>query len=105
MNIELVMHDLSSFQRDLLVVVAGLDNPIGKDIHEELEAYYPERVTAGRVYPQLTELVEKQLITKEELDGRTNIYQISRRGIRELQDRREWVNSYIAPFDELSADR
>jgi DNA-binding PadR family transcriptional regulator len=98
------MHDLSSFQRDLLVVVAGLDDPIGTDIREELEAYYPERVTAGRVYPQLTELVEKQLITKEELDGRTNIYQISRRGIRELQDRREWVDSYIDPFDELSAD-
>ena len=99
------MRDLSSFQRDLLVVVAGLDDPIGKDIHEELEAYYPETVTAGRVYPQLTELVEKQLIPKEELDGRTNIYQISRRGIRELQDRREWVDSYIAPFGELSADR
>jgi len=99
------MHDLSSFQRDLLVVVAGLDDPIGKDIREELEAYYPETVTAGRVYPQLTDLVEKQLITKEELDGRTNIYQISRRGIRELQDRREWVDSYLSPFDELSAER
>lgn len=98
------MHDLSSFQRDLLVVVAGLEGPIGKDIHEELEAYYPETVTAGRVYPQLTELVEKQLLTKEELDGRTNIYQISQRGIRELQDRREWVDSYISPLDELSAD-
>jgi DNA-binding PadR family transcriptional regulator len=99
------MHDLSSFQRDLLVVVAGLNDPIGTDIREELEAYYPEQVTAGRVYPQLTELVEKQLITKEQLDGRTNIYQISRRGIRELQDRREWVDSYIGPFDELSAEK
>ena len=99
------MHDLSSFQRDLLVVVAGLDDPIGKDIREELEAYYPEPVTAGRLYPQLTDLVEKQLITKEKLDGRTNIYQISRRGIRELQDRREWVNAYLSPLDELSAGR
>jgi len=99
------MHDLNSFQRDLLVVVAGLDDPIGKDIREELESYYPETVTAGRVYPQLTDLVEKQLITKEELDGRTNIYQISRRGIRELQDRREWVNAYLSPLDELSTGR
>jgi len=99
------MHDLNSFQRDLLVVVAGLDDPIGKDIREELESYYPETVTAGRVYPQLTDLVEKQLITKEELDGRTNIYQISRRGIRELQDRREWVNTYLSPLDEFSAGR
>jgi DNA-binding PadR family transcriptional regulator len=97
------MHDLSSFQRDLLVVVAGLDAPIGKDIRQELQEYYPEEVTAGRVYPQLTEMVDKQLVSKDDT-GKANIYRITRRGIRELEDRREWVDSYLAPFEDLSAD-
>ena len=98
------MHDLSSFQRDLLVVVAGLDEPIGKDVRQELQEYYPEEVTAGRVYPQLTEMVDKQLIIKDDLNGKANIYRITRRGVRELQDRREWVDSYLAPLEELSSD-
>mgnify|MGYP006285894021 CR=1 FL=1 len=97
------MHDLSSFQRDLLVVVAGLDDPIGKDIRLELEEYYPEEVTAGRVYPQLTEMVEKQLINKKDT-GKANIYRITKRGVRELQDRRKWVDTYLAPLEDLSAD-
>jgi len=95
------MHDLSSFQRDLLVVVAGLDDPIGKDVRQELQEYYPEEVTAGRVYPQLTEMVEKQLIIKQDA-GQANIYRITKRGVRELQDRRDWVDSYLAPVEKLS---
>jgi len=95
------MHDLSSFQRDLLVVVAGLDDPIGKDVRQELQEYYHEEVTAGRVYPQLTEMVEKQLIIKQDA-GQANIYRITKRGVRELQDRRDWVDSYLAPVEKLS---
>lgn len=34
------MYDLTAFQRDLLYVVAGLDEPHGLAIKEELENYY-----------------------------------------------------------------
>lgn len=95
------MHDLSSFKRDLLVVVAGLDGPEGTEIIIELEQYYPEEITAGRVYPQLTDLVEKGLINKQD-QGRSNKYWLTDRGVRELQYRREWENTYLAPIDELS---
>ena len=95
------MHDISSFQRDLLVVVAGMDGPEGTEIHRELEEYYPEEITAGRVYPQLTELAEKGLINKQS-QGRANKYWLTDRGVKELQQRRKWEETYLAPIEDLS---
>ncbi len=34
------MYDLTGFQRDLLYVIAGLDDPHGLAIKDELEDYY-----------------------------------------------------------------
>ena len=34
------MHDLTGFQRDLLYVIAGREDPHGLAIKEELESYY-----------------------------------------------------------------
>lgn len=95
------MHDISSFKRDLLVVVAGMDGPEGTEIRRELEEYYPEEITAGRVYPQLTELADKGLINKQ-IQGRANKYWLTERGVKELQQRREWEETYLAPIEELS---
>ena len=53
------MHDLTGFQRDLLYVVAGLDNPHGLAVKDELEDYYEKEIHHGRLYPNLDTLVEK----------------------------------------------
>ncbi|MDG5761937.1 helix-turn-helix transcriptional regulator, partial [Natronococcus sp. A-GB1] len=45
------MYDLTAFQRDLLYVAAGLDEPHGLAIKEELENYYEKEVHHGRLYP------------------------------------------------------
>lgn len=37
------MYDLTGFQRDLLYVIAGLDDPHGLAIKYELEEYYKKR--------------------------------------------------------------
>jgi len=93
------MHDLTGFQRDLLYVIAGLEEPHGLAIKEELETYYETEIHHGRLYPNLDTLVEKGLVEKGELDRRTNYYKLTSRGKRELDARREWETQYVGTAD------
>lgn len=89
------MYDLTGFQRDLLVVIAGLTEPHGLAIKDELEEYYEREVHHGRLYPNLDTLVEKGLVEKGKIDRRTNYYVITRRGRREIEARQEWEKQYL----------
>ena len=89
------MHDLTGFQRDLLYVVNGLDEPHGLAIKDELEKYYEKEVHHGRLYPNLDTLVEKGLIEKGEVDRRTNYYTLTQRGEREITARKDWEHQYL----------
>lgn len=91
------MNDLTAFQRDILLVIAGEDSPHGLAIKETLDDYYNEDINHGRLYPNLDELVELGLIEKGERDRRTNEYELTDRGERELVARREFE-------DELAGD-
>lgn len=88
------MYDLTGFQRDLLYVIAGLDDPSGLRIKTELDEYYESEIHHGRLYPNLDALVEKGLVDKGHLDDRTNTYALTQRGERELEARREWEDRY-----------
>jgi DNA-binding PadR family transcriptional regulator len=88
------MYDLTGFQRDLLYVIAGGEEPHGLAIKEELENYYEKEIHHGRLYPNLDTLVEKGLVEKGQLDRRTNTYSLTRRGRREIEARREWEHQY-----------
>ncbi|MEF8775405.1 MAG: PadR family transcriptional regulator [Haloarculaceae archaeon] len=90
------MHDLTGFQRDLLVVIAGLEDPHGLAIKEELEEYYESDVNHGRLYPNLDELVSKGLVEKGQKDRRTNVYRLTARGERELSARQSWEAQYVS---------
>jgi DNA-binding PadR family transcriptional regulator len=94
------MYDLTGFQRDLLYVIAGLDEPKGLEIKDELENYYEKEIHHGRLYPNLDTLVDKGLVEKGQLDRRTNYYVVTRRGNREIEDRREWENQYVSELLE-----
>jgi len=89
------MYDLTGFQRDLLFVTAGLEKPHGLAIREELEEYYQSEIQHGRLYPNLDTLVEKGLLEKGKHDERTNAYEVTRRGEREIEARREWESQYL----------
>jgi DNA-binding PadR family transcriptional regulator len=89
------VHDLTGFQRDLLYVVSGLSEPHGLAIKDELEDYYESEIHHGRLYPNLDTLVEKGLVEKGQKDRRTNVYELTRRGHRELDARREWEDEQI----------
>jgi PadR family transcriptional regulator PadR len=88
------MYDLTGFQRDLLFVTAGLEEPHGLALKEELEDYYEKEIHHGRLYPNLDTLVEKGLVEKSQKDRRTNMYSLTRRGQREIEARQEWINQY-----------
>ena len=89
------MYDLTGFQRDLLYVIAGEDDPHGLHIKDELEQYYEKEIHHGRLYPNLDTLVDKGLVEKGTLDRRTNYYTLTSRGERELEARREWESQYV----------
>ena len=89
------MYDITGFQRDLLYVVAGLEEPHGLAIKEELEEYYEKEIHHGRLYPNLDTLVDKGLVEKGEKDRRTNVYSVTRRGTREIEARHEWESQYV----------
>jgi len=94
------MFDLTSFQRDVLYVIASMENdehPHGLAIKEELEQYYEGEIHHGRLYPNLDELAEIGLVEKGTIDRRTNSYQLTQRGRREIEARREWENQYVSP--------
>lgn len=89
------MLDLTGFQRDIVYLVAGLDDPHGLAVKDELEKYYESEIHHGRLYPNLDELVKKGLVKKGKKDRRTNVYKLTDRGVRELQDRRDWEDQYL----------
>ncbi|MFB6192564.1 MAG: PadR family transcriptional regulator [Haloarculaceae archaeon] len=89
------MHDLTGFQRDLLYVIAGHDEPHGLKLKQELDEYYETDINHGRLYPNLDELVNKGLVEKGKIDDRTNSYTITQRGGREIEARRDWEDRYL----------
>ncbi|SEU07495.1 PadR family transcriptional regulator, partial [Natrinema hispanicum] len=83
------------FQRDLLYVIAGADQPSGQDVKDEIEQYYSSEINHGRLYPNLDTVVNKELVEKGQLDRRTNYYAITDEGEQAIEDRYEWESQYI----------
>ena len=96
------MFDLTGFQRDILYVIAGLEEPHGLAVKAELDEYYEQEINHGRLYPNLDDLVEKGLLEKGELDKRTNVYTVTQRGVREIEARRDWENQYLETVESLA---
>ena len=98
------MHDLTGFQRDLLFVIAGMGEPHGIAVKDEVEEYYGSEIHHGRLYPNLDVLVEMGLVNKTTIDQRTNGYILTERGEREIDARREWEKQYVSgPLTEPEA--
>lgn len=90
------MFDLTAFQRDMLYVAAGLDRPSGQQIKSELQKSI-DRITHGRLYPNLDTLVEQGYLDQGQIDRRTNYYELTERGETAIRKRRHWENKYVQP--------
>lgn len=88
------MFDLTAFQRDVLYVTAGLDRPSGQRIKSELQKSI-DRITHGRLYPNLDTLVEQGYLSQGQIDRRTNYYELTDQGESIIVDRRRWEDSYV----------
>jgi len=88
------MEGLTGLLRDSLYVTAGLEEPHGLAIKEELGDYYESEIQHGRLYPNLDTLVEKGFIDKGEIDKRTNSYTLTGKGYELLERRTDWEYQY-----------
>ncbi|ELY99543.1 helix-turn-helix transcriptional regulator [Natrialba asiatica] len=84
--------NLTGFKRDQLFVIRLLAerNPHGLVIKDKLDCYYDEDINQGRLYQNLSELVDEGYVEKHPLDGRTNAYRPSTRANRRLEEHHEW---------------
>lgn len=90
--------DLSGMQRDVLYVIAGIDDgtvQTGVVIREMLEESHPESVSHGGFYHNLRSLTEEEYLDRVPLDGRTNTYRLSEKALRALEERHEWASGRL----------
>lgn len=81
---------LSAFQRDILYIICDMDTPYGLGIKTALEEYYGEEVNRGRVYQNLSQLVEKGYLKKSDIDQRTNSYTLTDKAFDAMEHRHSW---------------
>ena len=94
-----VIRELTAFQQNILVVLAE-EPRYGLAIKRTLEDYYGTEVNHGRLYPNLDDLVEMELVEKSELDKRTNQYELTEAGREALLERLDWVlGKYVTDED------
>ncbi|WP_246988132.1 PadR family transcriptional regulator [Halorientalis marina] len=89
------MFDLTGFQRDIVYVIAGREDPTGVAVKEGLGRCYDVEINHGRLYPNLDTLVDADLVVKRAKNDRANIYKLSDRGITALRERRQWENKHL----------
>lgn len=84
---------LTAFQQDILLTLARLapadERSYGLAIKRRLEDRYDAEVNHGRLYPNLDQLVDADLVQKQQLDQRTNHYQLTDAGVAFLVSRRD----------------
>ena len=94
-----VARELTAFQQNILVILSE-EPRYGLAIKRELESYYDSEVNHGRLYPNLDDLVEMELVEKSELDKRTNQYALTEKGHDAVLDQLSWVFDRFAKNDE-----
>jgi len=95
--------DLSKFQLRILAILAE-EARYGLAIKRELEDYYGQDVNHGRLYPNLDDLVERGLVTKSELDKRTNEYALTDAGEDILVEETAWLAERLEGYEFSDTD-
>jgi DNA-binding PadR family transcriptional regulator len=98
-----VASELTAFQQNILVILAE-EPRYGLAIKRELETYYDDEVNHGRLYPNLDDLVELDLVEKSELDKRTNQYALTEAGEDVVMEQLSWVFGKLVTDSERASD-
>lgn len=89
--------ELTGFQRDLLLVIAGIGRPrpSGRTVRQALEFLWETDVNESRVYQNLTELRDRDLVASRPIDGRTKGYSVTTRGRSLLETYYAWSEACL----------
>ncbi|WP_435362215.1 PadR family transcriptional regulator [Haloarchaeobius sp. DFWS5] len=87
--------DLTGFQYNMLVVLTNMEEPSGRELKQKLEESLDCSLPHGRLYRNLDTLVDKELVKKGCIDGRTNYYEISASGEEAIHERFKWEQEHI----------
>ncbi|AWB26731.1 PadR family transcriptional regulator [Halococcoides cellulosivorans] len=98
-----VARELTAFQHNILMILAD-EARYGLAIKRELEDYYESEVNHGRLYPNLDDLVEMDLVEKSELDKRTNQYALTEAGYDAILEQLSWEFSRLLSEDGRRGD-
>lgn len=99
------MHELTAFERDLLWVIAGFDDPpVGLRVKERTGEYYDAEINHGRLYPALDRLADRGLIDKGSLDDRSNLYTLTEAGKNVLARRLDWQRAQDETIAQVVGD-
>ena len=98
-----IARELTAFQQNILTILAE-EARYGLAVKRELESYYESEVNHGRLYPNLDDLVEMDLVDKSELDKRTNQYALTDEGYEALLDQLGWTFARLITDGERADD-
>lgn len=84
------LHDQTAFRIQLLTLIHANPGAKGLTLKEILEEESDEVVNHGRLYPNLTTLSSQGLVKIGKIDDRTNSYELTGRGRRELAAHLAW---------------
>jgi len=95
------MEELTEFQKNIVNVLMSGDK-YGLAIKSELEEYYDDEVSHGRLYPNLDRLVNSDYVEKRPRDERTNEYRLTEEAREEMREEMKWR---LSKYVEGSMDR
>lgn len=100
------LDELTGFKRTLLFAIAMLDgsNPSGQEVKSALERHCDEEVKHGRLYKNLSELVQEGFVQKRPIDGRTNAYRVTESALCRLKAHHRWEAECLPTGDQFDAD-
>lgn len=98
------MDDLTGFQRDLLYVIAGGDEPNGLTVRAEIDKYYEREIDRAHVYYNRDVLFEEGYLEHSERVGRGKRLRLTEKGQQSLVERRSWEDDRIELTGEWEED-
>ncbi|MFB6221547.1 MAG: PadR family transcriptional regulator [Halolamina sp.] len=95
------LSQLTGFKRSLLFELSKLwgEQPCGQDLKERMNSEFDSEIKHGRLYQNLSELVDEGYVKKLPLDGRTNVYRLTDEGYHQLQAHHKWQNQCLSNRD------
>ncbi|WP_248905127.1 PadR family transcriptional regulator [Halocatena marina] len=95
--------ELSAFQQHILTILAKKPR-YGLAIKRELDAYYDQETNHGRLYQNLSTLVELGLVEKSARDKRTNEYALTEAGRDTIATQLSWVFSRFVTDEDRATE-